>query len=64
MQRSQHINRCRVYVHPAATKSLASIEAIQSKTGLLVIFNTKPKPAGSLNAVAWSDHRPWGGDAA
>jgi hypothetical protein len=63
MQKAQQTNRCRVYLHPAAAKSQASIEAIQSKTGLLVILNTKREPIGTLHNVTWSDN-PWGGDAA
>lgn len=64
MQKAQHSNRCRLYLHPAAAKSQASVEAIQRKTGPLVILNTKREPLGTLRDVTWTDEGPWGGDAA
>ncbi|WP_296258489.1 MULTISPECIES: hypothetical protein [unclassified Pseudomonas] len=64
MPNTQHSNRCRVYLHPTAAKSQASVEAIQRKTGLLVILNTKREPIGTLSDVTWPDESPWGGDAA
>lgn len=68
MQTTQHSNtRCPVYLHPSACSSRAAVEAIQRKTGLLVI--TSPK--GRIEAVNLFDivavdnnSRPFGGDAA
>ena len=66
MQTTQHSNtRCPVYLHPAAITSPAAVEAIQRRTGLLVIINLG-RPAAALPArpVATSETGPWGGDAA
>lgn len=68
MQTPQHGNtRCPVYLHPAACSSRAAVEAIQRRTGLLVI--TTPK--GHTEAIqphnpasADEDFSPFGGDAA
>lgn len=63
---SQHINtRCPVYLHPSACSSRAAVEAIQHRTGLLVITN----PKGRIEAVeptstAADSSWPFGGDAA
>jgi hypothetical protein len=63
MQTPQHSNtRCPVYLHPAATNRAAVI-AIQQATGLLVIINTRSKPAAA-QLIGSSDTSPWGGDAA
>lgn len=62
MPNAQHCNRCPVYLHPAAAKSPALIEAIQRETGLLVIANLKRPPV--LRSRAQADQGPWGGDAA
>ena len=41
MNLTQHIpTRCPVYLHPSACTSPAAVEAIQRKTGLLVIIGT------------------------
>jgi hypothetical protein len=61
MQTTQQANRCRVFLHPAAATSKASIEAIQHRTGLLIITTPKKRHA-QLNQVG--DSLPWGGDAA
>lgn len=61
MQTAQHNNRCRIFLHPAAATSKASIEAIQRRTGLLII--TSPKQRNAQLAQA-DDMGPWGGDAA
>jgi len=61
MQTAQHCNRCRVYLHPAAAKSKASIEAIQRTTGLLIITSPKQRHAQLTHA---DDMTPFGGDAA
>ena len=68
MQTTQHSNtRCPVYLHPSVCSNRAAVEAIQRRTGLLVI--TKPK--GRTEAVkpfdttiAEDSTRPFGGDAA
>lgn len=68
MQSTQHSNTCcPVYLHPSACSSPAAVEAIQRKTGLLVITSPKGrieavKSFGNL-AVEISS-RPFGGDAA
>lgn len=61
MQTAQHCNRCPVYLHPAAAKSKASIEAIQRRTGLLIITSPKQRHAQFQQA---DDTNPWGPDAA
>lgn len=67
MQTTQHSNtRCPVYLHPSACSNRAAVEAIQRRTGLLVI--TTPK--GRIAAIAPNDVSatestwPFGGDAA
>ena len=63
MQTTQHSNtRCPVYLHPSACSSPAAVEAIQHRTGLLVITN----PKGRAEAVQPADTNTWrfGGDAA
>ena len=46
MHMTQHnVARCRIYLHPTACTSRASIEAIQRRTGLLVIITTKERIA-------------------
>lgn len=61
MQTTQHLKSCPVYVHPAAATSKASIDAIQRRTGLLVITNPKGRHAKLAQSTDWG---PWGGDAA
>jgi hypothetical protein len=61
MQTTEHNKRCQVYLHPAAATSKASIEAIQRRTGLLIITSLKQRQA-QLNHADSS--APWGGDAA
>ena len=68
MQITQQSNtRCPVYLHPSACSSPAAVEAIQHRTGLLVIINPKghtefKQPAGTpaADTSTW----PFGGDAA
>lgn len=68
MQTTQHSNtRCLVYLHPSACSSRAAVEAIQHRTGLLVIANSKGRTAAiqptditAADANTW----PFGGDAA
>lgn len=68
MQTTQHRNtRCPVYLHPSACSSRASVEAIQLRTGLLVITT----PTGRTAAIKPADFAapedsswPFGGDAA
>ena len=69
MQSAQHLTqaRCPVYLHPAAATSPAAVEAIQARTGLLVIIGTsqracltQPRPV-TLSTEA--DSAPWGGAA-
>lgn len=68
MQTTQHSNtRCPVYLHPSACSSRAAVEAIQQRTGLLVITSPKGRPAAiqPTDVAASSDYtRPFGGDAA
>jgi hypothetical protein len=65
MQTTQRPNRCPVYLHPAAASSLNAIQAIQRRTGLLVIISPKGRPALAKPAMGNTDfHEPWGGDAA
>ncbi|RKS23567.1 hypothetical protein BJ917_2625 [Pseudomonas sp. WPR_5_2] len=63
MQTTQHSNtRCPVYLHPSACSSRAAVEAIQERTGLLVITNPKGRTAAIKHAdIASADD---GGDAA
>jgi hypothetical protein len=68
MQTTQHSNtRCPVYLHPSACSSRAAVEAIQHRTGLLVIANPKgrteavqPVDTAAADVSTW----PFGGDAA
>lgn len=68
MQTTQHSNtRCPVYLHPSACSSRTAVEAIQHRTGLLLITT----PRGRIQAVRTIDTvatdnttRPFGGDAA
>jgi hypothetical protein len=68
MQTPQHSNtRCSVYLHPSACSSRAAVEAIQRRTGLLVITSPKGRTEAikPLNTVAADDNSsPFGGDAA
>ena len=68
MQTTQHSNsRCPVYLHPSACSSRAAVEAIQRRTGLLVITSPKGRTEAinPLNtAAADESSRPFGGDAA
>jgi hypothetical protein len=68
MQTTQHSNtRCPVYLHPAACSSRAAVEAIQRRTGLLVITTPKghTEAIQAFNTPAADDsHSPFGGDAA
>ncbi|SDH49009.1 hypothetical protein SAMN05216272_101772 [Pseudomonas panipatensis] len=69
MQSTQHMPkaRCPVYLHPAAATSRESVEAIQARTGLLVIVGTsqrasliQPRP---VDHSTDADSGPWGGAA-
>ena len=66
MQTTQHSNtRCPVYLHPAAITNPAAVEAIQKRTGLLVIINIgRPAIALPARPDATGETDPWGGDAA
>lgn len=66
MQTTQHRNtRCPVYLHPAAITNPAAVDAIQKRTGLLVIVNIgRPAAALPARSVATSETGPCGGDAA
>ncbi|MCX2896816.1 hypothetical protein [Pseudomonas mandelii] len=69
MQTTQHSGtRCPVYLHPSACSSRTAVEAIQRRTGLLVIANPKGRiatvtPFDATN-VADDSNWPFGGDAA
>lgn len=68
MQTTQHSNtRCPVYLHPSVCSSRAAVEAIQRRTGLLVITSPKgrneavtPFQVNEVDDTSW----PFGGDAA
>jgi hypothetical protein len=68
MQTTQHSNtRCPVYLHPSVCSSRVAVEAIQHRTGLLVITTTRgrteavqPVDTAAIDANTW----PLGGDAA
>lgn len=63
MQTTQHSNiPCRVYIHPAACTSRASVEAIQRRTGRLVIITAPGRIALAQEPVDVIN--PFGGDAA
>jgi hypothetical protein len=66
MQTTQHSNtRCPVYLHPSACSSRAAVEAIQRRTGLLVITTPKGRTAAiESTSTAADSSRPYGGDAA
>jgi hypothetical protein len=68
MQTTQHSNtRCPVYLHPSACSSRAAVEAIQRRTGLLVITSPEGRTEAikPLNTAAADDSSwPFGGDAA
>lgn len=68
MQISQYSNTRRpIYLHPAACSSRAAVEAIQRRTGLLVITAPKGRTESIQalnNAAADDSHSPFGGDAA
>lgn len=65
MQISQHSNtRCPIYLHPAACSSRAAVEAIQRRTGLLVITSPKGRTEAIKPPAADDSHSPFGGDAA
>lgn len=68
MQTTQHSNtRCPVYLHPSACSNRAAVEAIQRRTGLLVITTPKGRTEAvqPLNTVEADDgFSPFGGDAA
>jgi hypothetical protein len=64
MQTTQHNDtRCPVYLHPTACSSRAAVEAIQRRTGLLVITTKGHTEAiqALTNAAAFSTFE---GDAA
>lgn len=67
MQTTLHSNtRCPVFLHPAACSSRA-VEAIQRRTGLLVITTLKGRTEAiqAFNTpAADNSHSPFGGDAA
>ncbi len=68
MQTTQHSTaRCPVYLHPSACSSRAAVEAIQRRTGLMVITSRKGRTEAikPLNTAATDDSSsPFGGDAA
>ena len=68
MQTTQHsTTRCPVYLHPSACSSRAAVEAIQRRTGLLVITSPKGRTEAikPLNTAASDDSSwPFGGDVA
>ena len=68
MQNTQRSNpRCPVYLHPSACSSRAAVEAIQHRTGLLIITTPKGRTAAAKPAdmvVPDDSTWPFGGDAA
>lgn len=68
MQTTQHSNtRSPVYLHPSACSSRAAVEAIQERTGLLVVTTPNGRTAAIKHvdiASAEDSSWPFGGDAA
>jgi len=66
MQKTQHsTTRCSIYLHPSACSSRAAVEAIQRRTGLLVITTPKGRTAAvEPTSTATDSSWPFGGDAA
>jgi hypothetical protein len=68
MQTTQHnYTRCPVYPHPSACSSRAAVEAIQHRTGLLVITTAIGRPKTVTppnNSPVDNSTWPFGGDAA
>jgi hypothetical protein len=68
MQTTQHsTTRCPVFLHPSACSSRAAVEAIQRRTGLLVITSRKGRTQAiqPLSTATTDDSpSPFGGDAA
>lgn len=65
MQTTQHSpTRCPVYLHPAACTSPAAVEAIQRRTGLLVIVSTGHRIMATPPLPQLDDQGPFGGNAA
>jgi len=68
MQTTQHSNtRCPVFLHPSACSSRAAVEAIQRRTGLLVITSAKGRTEAvkPFDIVAVDNSSlTFGGDAA
>lgn len=63
MQSIQHSSPpCRVYIHPTACTSPAHVEAIQRRTGQLVIISAPGRIA--LANLPATTTTPFGGDAA
>ena len=62
MNSTQHSAPCQVYLHPAACSSRAAVEAIQRRTGLLII--TSPKGRAKAVKASNATGAPFGGDAA
>ena len=69
MQTTQHSNtRCPVYLHPAAASNPSTIDAIQRRTGLLVIvgghhFARLGKAQPAAIELTETDFEPFGGAA-
>ncbi len=67
MQTTQHSNtRCPVYLHPSACSSREAVEAIQHRTGLLVVATPKGHTEAVQPTVTTTTDTLWpfGGDAA
>lgn len=62
MNNTQHHSRCQVLLHPAACSSRAAVEAIQRRTGLMII--TSPKGRAKAVKASNATGAPFGGDAA
>lgn len=65
MQNIQHSQtRCPVYLHPTACTSPQVVDAIQKRTGLLVIITPGCRLAPAKSDVSGDEPIPFGGDAA
>lgn len=65
MQTTQHSpTLCPVYLHPAACTSPQAVDAIQKRTGLLVIVTPGCRLAPAKADVSGIEPGPFGGDAA
>lgn len=63
MNDTQHRSTCQVLLHPAVCQNPFAINAVQQRTGLLLIVTSKGR-AKALPRTAFESNGPFGGDAA